>query len=113
MCLTIYANGTGKGLDTHVSVFIYLMRGEFDFHLKWPYEGSVYVRLLNQIDTNGYFQAMIHFNKATAEQGIGTQVMDDSMASSGIGLPQFISHAELAPKYLKNDTLYFEVLPIP
>ena len=113
MCLKIYANGNGKGLGTHISIFIYLMRGEFDFHLKWPYEGGIYVRLLNQIDTNECFQAMIRFYKATAEQGIGTQVTDESMASSGFGLPQFISHTELAPNYLKNDTLYFEVLPIP
>jgi hypothetical protein len=44
----------------------------------------------------------------------GKQVTDANMASSSdaLGLYQFISHAELAPNYLKNDALYFEVLSI-
>jgi TNF receptor-associated factor 4 len=111
MCLEIHANGNGEGLGTHVSVFAYIMRGEFDFHLEWPFQGGIYVRLLNQSDTKNYFQAAIRFNKT---QGSGKQVTDANMASSSdaLGLHQFISHAELAPNYLKNDALYFEVLSI-
>ena len=111
ICLKIYTNGNGDGLGTHISVFICLMRGEFDFHLKWPFEGDVFVRLLNQNDAKRYyFQAAISMNKTTLVQESGAQVTCANMASSGFGLSQFISHAELAPNYLKNDTLYFEVL---
>ena len=35
VCLSVVANGSGKGKGTYVSVFAYLMRGEFDDHLKW------------------------------------------------------------------------------
>ena len=114
MCLEIYANGNGDGLGTHVSVFMYLMRGEFDFCLKWPFRGGVFIRLLNQNDTKRYFPAEIRFSEAVIAQGGGRQVTDANKASSSaFGLHQFISHAELAPNYLKNDTLYFEVLSIP
>ena len=43
MCLSIDANGIGCGEGTHLSVFVYLMRGEFDDQLKWPFRGSVTV----------------------------------------------------------------------
>ena len=42
--------GDGKG--THVSVYAYLMRGEFDDHLKWPFQGHVTVAMLNQLEDN-------------------------------------------------------------
>ena len=47
MCLCVYANGTGDGRGTHVSVFAHLMKGEFDDHLKWPFLGNVTIQLLN------------------------------------------------------------------
>ena len=109
MCLKIFPNGNGVGQDTHVSVFIYLMRGEFDIHLKWPFQGSIVVRLLNQNDSKKYIQHKIHFSERVLTQGGGAQVTDANMASSGFGSPKFISHDELAPNYLKNDTLCFEI----
>ena len=36
MCLAVYANGTGKGAGTHVSVSVLLVGGEFDDRVKWP-----------------------------------------------------------------------------
>ena len=38
MCLKVYANGCGDGKGTHVSVYIYLMKGEFDDNLEWPFD---------------------------------------------------------------------------
>ena len=32
----------------HVSVRMYLMRGEFDDHLKWPFRADVTIELLDQ-----------------------------------------------------------------
>ena len=34
MCLRVYANGCGTGEDTHLSVFVALMKGEHDEHLE-------------------------------------------------------------------------------
>ena len=45
MRLEVYANGFGAGKGTHVSVYVCLMRGEFDDHLKWPFNGEVTVKL--------------------------------------------------------------------
>lgn len=46
MCLSVYANGTGQGSGTHVSVFAHIMRGEYDDELSWPYRGTVTVSLV-------------------------------------------------------------------
>ena len=45
VCLTVYANGEGDGEGTHISVSAYLMRGEFDDLLKWPFQGRVVLQL--------------------------------------------------------------------
>ena len=36
MCLAVYPNGIGKGEGTHVSLYLGLMKGEFDDELEWP-----------------------------------------------------------------------------
>ena len=48
MCLRIDANGWGIGRGTHVSVSVFMMKGEFDSHLQWPFKGEVTVQLVNQ-----------------------------------------------------------------
>ena len=35
MCISMYANGNGDGVNTHVSVYVYLMKGENDECLPW------------------------------------------------------------------------------
>ncbi len=54
MCLGVYAHGRGNGRGTHVSYFLYLMPGEFNNHLKWPFQGRITVQLLNQLEDNGH-----------------------------------------------------------
>ena len=46
MCLRVYANGNGRA---HVSVFAYLVQGEFDDDLKWPFQGHVAIQLCDQL----------------------------------------------------------------
>ena len=48
MCIRVDANGQGNGKGTHVSLFVYMMKGEFDSHLKWPFKGEITVELVNQ-----------------------------------------------------------------
>ena len=52
MCLRVGANGDEgtEGKGTHISVYVYLMRGDNDDNLKWPFEGTIKVSLLNQLE---------------------------------------------------------------
>ena len=49
MSLNVYANGYGRAAKkTNISVYVHLMRGMFDEHLKWPIWCDVTLELLNQ-----------------------------------------------------------------
>ena len=70
MCLFVNANGNGNGngngKGTHVSVYAYLMQGEFDDDLKWPFQGHVTVAVLNQLEDNNHTTETIHFTSTLA-----------------------------------------------
>ena len=114
MCLSVYANGSGKGEGTHVSVFAYLMRGEFDDHLKWPFQGYITVTMLNQLEDNNHTAKNIKFTDVTEAKYIG-RVTDGERAPSGWGKPKFITHTDLDYnpamncQYLKYDCLRFQI----
>jgi len=65
MCLGVDANGCGDGEGTHVSLFAYLMRGEFDDHLKWPFQGHVVIQLCNQLQDKYHCGHTIDFSETT------------------------------------------------
>ena len=110
MCLCVYANGCSDGKGTHVSVFAYLMRGEFDNHLKLPFRGHVTVSLLNWLEVNKHTTRTITFtnNKSTSEA-------TDEEQAGGRGYSTFIAHSDLKyssiknSQYLKYDCLHFRI----
>ena len=113
MCLNVYANGCGRGKGTHVSVYAYLMRGEFDDHLKWPFQGHVTVAMLNQLEDNNHTTYTIRFTKTLEAKYVGR--VTDRERASGWGRQTFISHTDLTytpaknRQYLKYDCLRFRI----
>ena len=79
------ANGCKEGKGTHVSVFAYLMRGEFDDHLKWPFQGHVTVAMLNQLEDNHY-ATKIEFTDTKNIKVIG-RVTDRKRATGWVPSP--------------------------
>ena len=115
MCLFIDANGWDDGEGTHVGVGIFMMKGEFDSHLKWPFQGKITVELVNQKE------AEENYEDCTVQQNendkIFQRVTEGERANTGWGKPQFISHTELykpeeGKEYLLNDTLIFRITKI-
>ncbi|KAL7980966.1 hypothetical protein Chor_002120, partial [Crotalus horridus] len=41
LCMRIYLNGEGRGRGTHVSLFIVLLKGDYDALLPWPFTHKV------------------------------------------------------------------------
>ena len=112
MCLRVYANGVGKSEGTHVSVGVYLMRGEFDDHLKWPFRGDITIQLLKQLEDKDHHTMTISFNDKTPDFAAG-RVTTGERGGFGRGHPTFISHKELdkanGAKYLEKDCLQFHI----
>jgi TNF receptor-associated factor 4 len=111
MCLRVYVNGDGDG--THVSCYIYLMSGEYDDILEWPFHGKVTIQLLNQLKDKNHHKMVVHFVSSTPLE-CKSRVFGGKLAE-GWGKPRFISHSQLDVnpslncQYLKDDTLYFRV----
>ncbi len=54
MVIRIDPNGCGMYEGTHVSVWVYLMRGDYDDQLEFPFKGTVTFELLNQLEDNNH-----------------------------------------------------------
>lgn len=48
MCLRLYPYGDGAGKGTHLSLFIVVMKGDYDEILEWPFKHKVTFQLVNQ-----------------------------------------------------------------
>ena len=116
MCLWVYANGSGEGEGTHVSVFACLMRGEFDDHLKWPFQDQVTVAMLNQLKDNNHTTKTIAFTDTKSTEIIGR--VTDGERATGFGYRTFMAHAGLTYdpakncQYLKYDCLRFRIVQV-
>ena len=120
MCLKVFANGTNACKGTHVSVYLTLMRGEYDEKLKWPLQGNFKVSVLNQLADASHYEKDIKYNLTVP--GKATQkVTGSDMATVGHGLHDFLPHSYLGYLpltllvgikyyyYNANDSMYFRV----
>jgi TNF receptor-associated factor 4 len=105
MCLRVTANGQGSGKGTHITVAVYLMKGEFDNQLEWPFRGDITIQLLNQReDGAGHYARTIYQAKGErSKASVGEKYI------SGWGINKFLTYSELFPRYLQNDSLRFHV----
>ena len=107
ICLRVDANGFGSGEGTHVSVYIYFMRGEFDDSLKWPFRGLITFQLLDQFRGKDHVTHEVNYEDSVPDK-VCSRVTSGKM-SGGRGKNEFIAHSELEPKYLQKDTLFFQI----
>ena len=116
----MFANGVNACKGTHVSVYLTLMRGEYDGKLKWPLQGNFKVSVLNQLADASHFEKDIKYNLTVP--GTATQrVTGSDMATVGHGLHDFLPHTYLGYLpltllvgikyyyYNANDAMYFRV----
>ena len=109
MCLRVFPNGNGDGQNTHVSIFVQMMRGRFDGYLKWPFKGEVTIEVANQAGWFGHRRHTVAINDDTS-MGCADRVIHGERANSGLGIQTFIKHSDLVftfggPMFLKNDCL--------
>ena len=113
LCMEVHGNGCGSGEGTHLSVYLCLMKGENDDHLKWPLYLTMQFTLLNQASDSNHVLKQINFAKGT-EKSNG-RVTQDVKAEVGRGKTEWIPLSSLVEdptkdvQFLKNDSLYFRV----
>ena len=110
MFCAVYPNGYGVAKGTHISLYVLLMRGEYDDKLKWPFNGVVTIEMFNR-----------QTEKWESIRGIP---LDDSIpvysrrravdrASGGVyGYSKWMSLEEIVEKYLLDGVIRFKVTKI-
>ena len=112
--LRVYANGYGSGAGTHLSLFVYLMKGEHDDKLSFPFNANITVQLLNWVSDSHHREKTIPHHIAPVDSRV--QVTEGVIASGGQGYGQFISHTQLLDcsdnsiKYINNDNCSFRIV---
>ena len=115
MCLWVHANGRHEAKDTHVSVYVRLMRGDNDDNLKWPFKGTIKVSLLNQLEDGQHHTKEPWSLTDDVPKECSGRVTEGERAKNCWGIRQFIRHQDLFHKvgkncqYLKDDALFFRV----
>ena len=99
MCMDTRANGDGIGVNTHVSVYLFLMHGEFDNKLEWPFRSSIGIQLLDQDREEDKEGGSKVLSFANATDGANCRVTSGDRNSISWGHATFISHDELRSKY--------------
>ena len=41
LCIKVYPNGFGDGRKTHLSLYVAIVKGEYDESLQWPFRGRI------------------------------------------------------------------------
>ena len=113
MCISVDANGCCSDVGTHVSVSVYLMRGEHDSRLVWPFRGDITIQLVNHNNDQDHREHTVNFNEAAAVK-VSDRVISGERAVIGWGKHQFISHTTVesstkTSQYIVNDCLTFRI----
>ena len=113
MIMRVYPNGCGSFRETHLSVFISLMRGENDHTLSFPMNGIFKMQLLNWRQNNGHVEKILQFDESLSER-YRLQVTTGEETAEGYGLFDYLSHDELEnssayKEYIHNNTLCFKI----
>ena len=106
MCAKVYLNGDGVGKSSHVSVFLVLMRGEFDALLAWPFRQKVTLTLLDQ--SPGKCHISCPFLPDASSSSFQRPSLEMNIAS---GCPRFVSidTVRIANEYVKENSMILRV----
>ena len=104
-CLRLYLHGDGMGRGTHLSLFLVIMKSEYDDILQWPFQQKIKFKLINQNDrSKDHVEQMFSSKDSSSFQ---KPKKDMNIAS---GCPLFIPLDRLEPEgFLKNGNLFVEV----
>ena len=106
--LSISASMMGE----YLSVYLCIVRGEYDNFLSWPLRGTFTITLLNQLEDSYHHSADLNFNYHELTPS-NSRVM--SGRGRGYGFPFFIARSQLRLnhavncQYLKDNALFFRV----
>lgn len=105
--LEVNPNGCKAGKGTHVSVFLHVLRGEYDSILTWPFEWKIKFILLDQKPNQKKNIKMSFPRKSSDYDNFKRPTTDQN---TGRGLATFVSHETLSTEhYVVKDMLFIQL----
>ena len=107
--VAFYPNGCGSGKNTHLSVYIVVMKGEYDAILPWPFDQKVTFTLIDQQEDLLKRENVV--GKFIPDNATQTNfIRPKGEENAGREKAQLISHLNLkAGRYVVDDTLFLQV----
>ena len=105
--LEIRPNGLGDSENTHLSVFIAVMKGEYDAILRWPFNKKVKFTVIDQQNDPDQRE---NVTGGIVGRDISNFARPKKKENLSRGLSNFISHLKLhSRRYIVDDTLFLQV----
>ena len=96
--------------DNYVGLYLYIMKGEWDYTLKWPIRYKRSTVLINQLDVNDNYGENGEISEEDLKKFTQCFKQPSTEENDGFGLPEFISHANLLQeKYSKDDSIILKI----
>ena len=97
MCLQIFCNGDNRGKGKFLSIYVYIIKGEYDDFLQWPFSGSITVEVRNLLKNSYNHVKTIIFD---CHSNHGARAVGDQYFSlNGFGYYNFMFLSVLFPSY--------------
>ena len=110
-CLNVVANGYDSGKDSHLSIYAYIMKGQHDNRLQWPFTGTIIIEFLNWLEDKEHYKETLEI-----DTNDGFVRVTEGEYGNSYGSSQFISQSSLNsstnPQYLYMDCICVRVQAI-
>ena len=107
LCLGVYANGNGSGKRSHLSIFAYIMKGQHDDRLQWPFTGTIIIELLNWLEDKEHYK-----KEVTIDTTKDFVRVTKGEYGNNAGYHQFISHSSLTSSTTNTQYLYQDCIRV-
>ena len=108
MKIQLYPNGNRAAKNTHLSVFLIIVKGEYDAILPWPFLPQVTFTLIDQQEDTSQRENVVKSFKANPTMGNFARPVSDQ--NSGRGITKFVSHEVLQTRrYTVDNTIFLQV----
>ena len=106
--LDLYPNGFSIGKNTHLSIYMTIMKGNFDAILKWPFAKRVTLTLIDQHENlNDRKNITKAISGNQEQQAWNSRPLRESNNSRGFST--FVPHDELTKRaYILKDTIFLQ-----
>ena len=103
-----FLNGLGQGKGTHLSLYVVIMKGEYDAILPWPFQQRVDFVLIDQDDEISLRQNKVW--KLSCDRDSDYFKRPNKIKSLGFGCPKFVSLDALRTRhYIRDNTIFIRI----